>query len=39
MYETLLRGGERLSELFAGGDIAPCPNDLDRIARTIPDHL
>jgi len=36
MDETFLRGSERFSELLARGDVAPCPNHLDRIARSVP---
>src|SRR6266446_8467538 len=30
MDETFLRGSERFSELLARGDVAPCPDHLDR---------
>jgi hypothetical protein len=36
MDETFLRGSERFSELLARGDVAPCPDHLDRIARSVP---
>ncbi len=36
MDETFLRGSERFSELLARGDVAPCPDHLDRIARSAP---
>jgi hypothetical protein len=36
MDETFLRGSERFSELLARGDVAPCPDHLDRIARSFP---
>ena len=35
MDETFLRS-ERFSELLARGDVAPCPDHLDRIARSVP---
>src|SRR5262245_60755148 len=39
MYQPLLRGDERLAELLARRDIAPCTDHLDRFAPCIPDHL
>jgi hypothetical protein len=36
MGETFLRGSERFSELLARGEVAPCSDHLDRIARSVP---